>query len=48
MSTKLYRAGDNDISGACVPVGAAGSHNDVVLEITFTALWTALQRKHLA
>jgi hypothetical protein len=33
------------IRGACVPVGAAGSHNDVVLEITFSALWDGLAKK---
>lgn len=33
------------VKGAGVPVGAAGSHNDVVLELTFSPLWEGLAKK---
>lgn len=47
MSTRTVPVQVNNeyIKGAGVPVGAAGSHNDVVLEISFSALWDGLTKK---
>ncbi|MEA4920632.1 MAG: hypothetical protein VB078_06920 [Clostridiaceae bacterium] len=47
MSTRtiICQVQNEYVKGAGVPVGAAGSHNDVVLEITFSELWEGLTKK---
>ena len=47
MSTRTIPVQVNNeyVQGAGVAVGAAGSHNDVVLEIAFSPLWDGLAKK---
>ena len=47
MSTRTIPVQVNNeyVQGAGVAVGAAGSHNDVVLEIAFSSLWDGLAKK---